>query len=228
MSKYRNEQNFLVKQASNLPLNQKIYIKNIYPCYLGILFIGKISPSIFKKLKFQIELVFDSFFFDITFIGKTKLDTSLHNLHTKEEFNLLDRTLSKVILFSTSTFYSMIKPHMSENNLGIGLGLTDRPIFSSSDEKLLFLFGEANIKNKYAVVSTHNLLDFNNSEIAENRIVKEIIHEIGHLILGLEHCLNDKCVMRFSKNIEEIDRKSKHLCLKCNSELENLRILNNF
>ncbi len=228
MSKYRKEQNFLVKHALNLHLNQKTYVKNLYPCYLGILFIGKISPSILEKLKFQIKLVFDSFFFDITFIREKNLDTCLNNLYTKEEFNLLDRTLTKVILYPTNNFYSIIKIQMSEKNLAIGLGLTNLPIYSSSDEKLLFLFGEANLKHNCAIISTHNLLNFYKSETAENRIIKEAIHEIGHLILGPEHCFNDNCVMRFSANIEEIDSKSNHLCEKCKSELENIRTTNNF
>jgi len=228
MSKYRNEQNNLVKQALGLPLNQKTYIKNLYPCNLGIIFIGKLSPSILEKLKFQIELVFDSFFFDITFIGEKKLDTSLYKLSTKEEFNLLDSNLTKVILHPTNKFYLMIKTQMLEKNLAIGLGLTDLPIYSSSDEKLLFLFGEANLKHSCAIVSTHNLGNFLKIERAENRIIKEAIHEISHLILGPEHCNNDNCVTRFSANIEEIDRKSNHLCEKCKLELENIRTINNF
>ena len=228
MSRYRNEQNFLTKRAVNLPLNQKTYVKNLYPCCLGIVFIGKTFTSILEKLKVHIELVFDSFFFDITFIGEKRLDTCLYDLSTKEEFNLLDRSLTKVILYPTNKFYSIIKNQMSERNLAIGLGLTNLPIYSSSDEKLLFLFGEANPKHNCALVSTHNLLDFYKSDIAENRIIKEALHEIGHLILGLEHCLNDNCVMRFSANIEEIDRKSDLLCEKCKSELENIRRIYNF
>lgn len=228
MSKYRKKQRFLLKQALNLPLNLKTYIKNTYPCHLGIFFIGKISPSIFNKLKFQIELIFDSFFYDITFMGEKKLDTNLHNFQTKLEFNLFDRSLSKVFLYPTNKFYSIIKSQMSERNIAVGLGLTDLPIYSSSDEKLFFLFGEANLNHNCAIVSTHNLLDINKSETAENRVVKETIHEIGHLILGLEHCLNDKCVMWFSKNIEEIDRKSNYLCERCASKLEINRTTNNF
>jgi len=228
MSKYRNAQVFSVKQAVGLPLNQETYINNLYPCYLGVLFFGKISTPILEKLKIHIELVFDSFFFDIIFIGDKKLDTCLYNLHTKKEFNLLDRTSAKVILYPTNNFYSSIRTQMSEKKIAVGLGLTNVPIYSSSDEKLLFLFGEANLKYSCAIVSTHNLLDSNKSETVEKRIIKEAIHEIGHLILGFEHCLNDNCVMRFSANIEKIDRKSIHLCEKCKSELKNIRTINNF
>ena len=77
MSKYRNERNFLVKQALNSPFNQKPYDKNIFPCYLGITFIGDVSTFILEKLKSQIELVFKSFFFDITFIGEKNLESQM-------------------------------------------------------------------------------------------------------------------------------------------------------
>jgi len=228
MSNYRNEQKQLDKQSLGLPLNKKTYIKNLYPCYLGIVLIGKISPSILEKLKFQIELVFDSFFFDILYIGEKKFDTCLYKLNTKVEFDLLDRTLKKVILYPTNKFYSTIKKQMSDYILAFGLGLTDLPIYSSSDESLLFLFGETNFKHNCAIVSTHNLMDLEKHRIVEIRIVKEAIHEIGHLILGYEHCLNDSCVMWFSANTEEIDRKSNNLCEKCKSELEEIRAINNF
>jgi len=228
MSKYRNEQNFLVKQTLGVSANQKTLIKKILPCYLAIIFIGKVSPSILEILKFQIELVFNSFFFDIIFIKEKKIDTLSFNLNTKEEFNLLDRSLTKVKLYPTNQFYSLIKSQMSEKNVEIGLGLTDLPIYSSSDEKLLFLFGEANLRHSCAIVSTHNLLDFYKNESTEDRIIKEAIHEIGHLILGFEHCYNNKCLMSFSANIEGIDRKSIRLCEKCHTELEHIRTLNNF
>ncbi len=120
-----------------------------------------------------------------------------------------------------------------EYNLDIGLGLTNLPIYSSSNENLLFLFGEAHIKYMCAVVSTHNLIELFNFEDfklkkIERRIYKEVIHEIGHLILDYGHCLNDYCVMRFSKNIKEIDSKSIYLCEKCKLKLEKVRVRDNF
>ncbi len=228
MSKYRKERNFLVKQVLNSPINQKTYVKNIFPCYLGITFIGDVSTSILEKLKFQIELVFKSFFFDITFIGNNKLDSQMKTLFIKEEFNFLNSSLTKVILYPTNNFYSTLKSLISEKNVSIGLGLTNFPMYSSSDESLLFLFGEANLTHNCAIVSTHNLVDLNKPKLSENRIIKEAIHEIGHLILGLDHCFNNNCVMRFSSNVNGIDKKSNHLCINCRSELEKIRTRQNF
>jgi len=228
MSKYRNEQNFLIKQSLPLHLTKKTYRQSIYPCYLGILFIGNISPTILKKIKFYLVQVFDSFFFDIIFMGEKKLDPSSIDLNIKEEFDLLDNTSKRVFLQPTNKFYSIIKNQMREDNLALGIGLTTLPIYSSSDENILFLFGEAHIRHRCAIVSVYNLLNFSKSERFDNRIFKETIHEVGHLILGPEHCFGDYCVMRFSANIKEIDRKSFHLCEKCKLKLEEIRVLNNF
>ena len=228
MSKYRNGQEFLAKQLDCLPLNRKLYIRNIYPCYLGIFFIGKSPVPFFCKLKSQVDLVFESFFFDICLMNEINWDNFLNIKSTKEEFNLLDPNLSKVTLFPTNIFYTMLKNQMQERNLAFGLCLTEFPIYSSDDDKLLFLFGEANLKNNSAIVSMHNLGDFSECKVVEERIIKEAIHEIGHLILGSEHCSDENCVMRFSANLEEIDRKSKYLCEKCNLELENIRLIYNF
>jgi len=228
MSKYRNEQRSLTKKVGGLPLERETYIKNIYPSYLGIMLIGKIFGPVFDKLKTQIELVFKSFYFDITLIRELNLNNHLNRFTTKEEFNLFDRSLTKVILYPTNVFYSIIKNRMLERNLAFGLGLTNLPIYSSSDEKLLFLFGEANLKHNSAIVSTHNLRNFTEHKNVEDRIIKEAIHEIGHLILGPQHCMNDNCVMQFSANTEGIDKKLNRLCEKCKLKLENIRVVYNF
>ncbi len=228
MSKYRNKQNFLIKQALPLQSTKNAYRQSIYPCYLGILFIGNISPTILKQIKFYLDQVFDSFFFDIIFMGEKKLDPSLIDMNIKEEFNLLDNTSKRVFLQPTNKFYSIIKNQIKENNLALGIGLTNLPIYSSSDENILFLYGEAHIRNGCAIVSVYNLSDFLKSEKFDSRVIKETIHEIGHLILGPEHCLDDYCVMRFSTNIKEIDNKSNRLCEECKSKLEQIRTRNNF
>ena len=228
MSRYRNRQNFLIKQAFPLQVTKKVNRQSIYPCYLGISFIGNISQTILKKIKFYLDQIFDSFFFDIIFMGEKKLDPSLIDLNIKEEFNLLDNTSKRVFLQPTNKFYSIIKNQIKEKNLALGIGLTNLPIYSSSDENILFLFGEAHIKHRCAIVSVYNLSDFLKKEKFDSRIIKETIHELGHLILGPEHCLGDYCVMRFSANIKEIDRKSFHLCEKCKLKLEEIRVLNNF
>ncbi len=233
MSKFQNGKDILNEQTLTLPINQSTYRQIIFPCHLGIIFIGNVSTSMLYKLRFHLEQTFDSFFFDIQFIENIKIRPDMFELRVKEENNLLNKSSEKVLLQPTNKFYEIIVDKKFEYKLDIGLGLTNLPIYSSSNENLLFLFGEAHIKYMCAIVSTHNLIDLFNLEDRklkkiERRIYKEVIHEIGHLILDCGHCLNGYCVMRFSKNIKEIDRKSIYLCEKCKLKLEKVRERNNF
>lgn len=50
------------------------------------------------------------------------------------------------------------------------------------------------------------------------RLAKEVLHELGHL-LGLDHCSNRECVMSFSRNLAEVDRKKPIYCSSCLAKL---------
>ena len=233
MSNFQKNKYFFINQEIPLLTRQYPSIKHIYPSHLGIVFIGKISTSILTKLDFYISKIFNSFFYEILFIGKLEIPPILYESGIRKEHNLLNQDLKKVILQPTDKLYYVIKNLMKEHDFNVGLGLTNLPIYSSNDESLLFLFGESNISQKCAIVSTHNLRSQFNKESGHNfkvrnRIIKEAIHEIGHIIIGLEHCLTADCVMRFSQNIEEIDSKSVYLCKKCQSRLSEVRLKNNF
>ncbi|HDI31311.1 MAG TPA: hypothetical protein ENF80_00670 [Thermofilum sp.] len=51
------------------------------------------------------------------------------------------------------------------------------------------------------------------------RVVKESLHELGHS-LGLTHCNERTCVMRFSNTIWEVDTKSPDYCNRCKLLIE--------
>ena len=99
-----------------------------------------------------------------------------------------------------------------------GLGYLD-----AYEEGLSFVFGEAYPRAKTAIVYTKRLYppfygqktDYN---LYVERIAKEIVHEIGHL-LGLRHCRNYRCVMSFSNSITDVDRKTRYYCRECKNAL---------
>jgi archaemetzincin len=96
------------------------------------------------------------------------------------------------------------------------LGMTNVDLFIPV---LSYVFGEAQVPGRAAVVSLHRL----NPELYglppdEERVIrraeKEAVHELGHTF-GLVHCLQAGCVMRSSTYAEDIDHKSAQFCDSC-------------
>jgi len=100
------------------------------------------------------------------------------------------------------------------------LGVTELDLFIPI---FTFLFGEAQLSGKGALVSTHRLHNQfygvpENRELLKNRLLKEAIHELGHTF-GLIHCFTLKCVMKSSTYVEEIDQKSINFCRLCEQKI---------
>jgi len=86
-----------------------------------------------------------------------------------------------------------------------------------------FLFGQAQLGGRGALVSTHRLHNRfyglpEDPQLYAERIAKEAIHELGHTF-GLLHCLDPACVMRSSTYVEDVDQKSLEFCLTCRRQL---------
>ncbi|MCS7132641.1 MAG: archaemetzincin family Zn-dependent metalloprotease [Nitrososphaeria archaeon] len=96
--------------------------------------------------------------------------------------------------------------------------VTDKDLYAAG---LNFVFGLA--WRGVAVISGHRLRQEFYEYPADRklfleRIVKEAVHEIGHLH-GLTHCGDRGCVMAFSNSILDTDRKDWKLCKKCLAKL---------
>lgn len=88
---------------------------------------------------------------------------------------------------------------------------------------LNFVFGLEDPEKSSAIVSITRLRpefydERANLNLLGERIVKEVIHEIGHN-LGLGHCYNTWCVMCFSPSVNDVDIKQKHFCENCKIKL---------
>jgi archaemetzincin len=93
------------------------------------------------------------------------------------------------------------------------LAVTGEDIYASG---MNFVFGLADAPRGVGVVSMARLASTSLS-IMEQRLVKEALHEAGH-VLGLPHCEN-ACVMRFSLSLRAVDAKPPTLCATCRSRL---------
>src|SRR5271166_3850271 len=88
---------------------------------------------------------------------------------------------------------------------------------------LTFVFGEAQLGGKGAVVSHHRLRqEFyglpEDADLLANRLLIESVHELGHT-LSLTHCHDYQCAMAPSHAVEWIDIKDSGFCEDCLSRV---------
>jgi len=91
------------------------------------------------------------------------------------------------------------------------IGITDVDLFIPV---LTFVFGEAQLGGRAAVVSTARLREPTGVPVLRSRLLKETVHELGHTF-GLVHCASPACVMARSASIVAVDVKSDRLCGDC-------------
>jgi archaemetzincin len=92
---------------------------------------------------------------------------------------------------------------------------------------LTFVFGEAQLGGRAAIVSTARLVPPNNSPARGGglllaRLTKEVVHELGHSF-GLVHCDRSHCAMSRSSSLLEVDAKGGGLCYACWNRYLDLR-----
>jgi archaemetzincin len=96
------------------------------------------------------------------------------------------------------------------------LGVTPLDLYIPT---LTFVFGEAQLDGRGAVISTCRLRqEFyglpSNPALLRERLLKEAVHELGHT-LQLRHCDDYRCVMAASHSVEWVDLKTCHFCPAC-------------
>jgi archaemetzincin len=104
------------------------------------------------------------------------------------------------------------------------LGVTSVDLFIPV---LTFVFGEAQLDGRAAVVSTCRLENAfyglpERPGLLLERLGKEAIHELGHTY-ELLHCSDVDCVMSSSTQIDGIDLKSDRFCVECTEALRGKR-----
>lgn len=99
------------------------------------------------------------------------------------------------------------------------LGVTDRDLYMSG---LRFVFGQAEVSGRTAVISMNRLRWGVNGDGFLERCVKEAVHELGHTF-GLGHCDDPSCVMHFSVSLADTDHKGRDFCDRCGEAMETLR-----
>lgn len=103
------------------------------------------------------------------------------------------------------------------------MGVADVDLFSAV---FTFVFGETKLGGDAGVFSIHRLRPTfygleDDPALIMDRALKESLHETGHL-LGMVHCHDASCVMKFSSAAEEVDLKRSSFCPTCQRILKRL------
>ena len=181
---------------------------------INLLKIGDLNHSVLVKLKKKLALGFKRFNLSVNIIQEEiPLEEAEYNPR-KRQYNAI-KILKNIIVYAQNKKIFHV------------LGVMDKDIFFS---ELNFVFGRA-IKPEgrvpespiVALISITRLRESfygrtENKDLFELRILKEAIHELGH-IFNLDHC-NKLCIMRVSKSISDTDEKSLKFCEDCMSKLE--------
>jgi archaemetzincin len=101
------------------------------------------------------------------------------------------------------------------------IGLTSRDLCIPM---LTFVFGQAQLDGRIAIVSTARLdTQFygmpSDPEVLLDRLRKEALHEMGHTF-GLVHCRDTTCAMSLSTAIQQVDTKYAGYCGNCRTLLD--------
>jgi archaemetzincin len=84
---------------------------------------------------------------------------------------------------------------------------------------LTHVFGEAKQGGRCALVSLYRLKKNSDGSTAPlslqlERAAKVALHELGHL-LDLHHCMDAKCLMHFSGDLQDLDKTPLYFCRYC-------------
>ena len=104
------------------------------------------------------------------------------------------------------------------------MGITDVDLFMPV---LTFVFGEAQLEGRAAVISSARLVEPADRALTTARLAREAVHELGHTF-GLLHCDGADgtgrrarpCVMSRSASVRAVDAKSPHLCAQCRARYQ--------
>jgi archaemetzincin len=125
--------------------------------------------------------------------------------------------------YSAESFLPLAESLKAKDHYLVAVILTDVDIFAKFTN---YVFGLAEMVHRVAVVSSCRIHPSfwgtkENRENFEEQWGKVVTHEFGHT-LGLLHCDDWNCVMKYSNSPAELYKKGREFCTKCAGELREI------
>ena len=128
-----------ISYTEEFELIDQVPKKLLLPCHIGIQFLGEFEKALFEKIKYQLNQVYDSFFFTIRNLGNYSFSYVLISKGVKKEYKEMKKSSEKIEIHPTNKFYKILINKRIEENLGMIIAVTDLPLYSSSDDNILLL-----------------------------------------------------------------------------------------
>ncbi len=170
--------------------------------FLGLVALGPVDPEILRQLRTAITKIL---FLPARVLRPKPLPLQAYHVMRQQYHST--RLLEYLLNDDDSHAFRI---------LGVTTADLFIPIFT-------FVFGEAQLEGKAALVSTFRLGGQAEGVappryIFLRRLLKLSLHELGHTF-GLGHCKQDGCISGFSANLETLDRKNLAFCKYCQALL---------
>ena len=166
--------------------------------FLGLIALGPIDPEILRRLRTAIAKILS---LPVRVLRPKPLPPHAYHV-VRHQYH------------STQLLAYLLAEDNSEAFRILGVTAVDLyiPIFT-------FVFGEAQLEGKAAIISVARPRGDADGfmpprPVYLRRLIKLSLHELGHTF-GLGHCRQDACLMGFSANLENLDRKKLALCEYC-------------
>ncbi|MHA1732307.1 MAG: hypothetical protein ACTSU5_10200 [Promethearchaeota archaeon] len=206
--------------------------RRLFPKHLVILPVEKkVELYVMDYVVEKIEEKLGDFFYDIKVFEHANPGKRFHKKGVKKVKK------SKIAIYPSQSFYKIGRSHLKDSQTSnvVVLVMTKRQLHSGERvfEMSYPVFGEANRLLDICIVSLRPLKEKywgreENRALLRERAAKEVIHELGHLIIhSLDHCDDPKCVMRYSVSIEQVDEKGLDFCPRCYQKVKEIKRLFN-
>lgn len=133
---------------------------------------------------------------------------------TKNHLQIPTGSILEILFKVKNRYVTENIKNRTESNFFL-IGITSLDIFPTSNYE--YVFGQSDPERGIAIISAYRLYQNNNENLMNNRILKVVMHEYGHL-MNLGHCKH-ACLMSIISSVNELDNRTLYCCEGCLNQI---------